>query len=202
MKLLVATRNAGKLREIARLLEGPGVAVLGLADVPGAPEVVEDGETFLANARKKAWALAEATGLPALADDSGLEVHALGGRPGVHSARYAGPGATDAANNEKLLGELAGVPAAERGAAFACAMVLAVPGGGEALAEGRLPGRMLEELRGAGGFGYDPLFLVEAEGLTLAELDLDAKNRLSHRAQALGILVPRILELLRAPSGA
>ncbi len=201
MKLLVATRNLGKLREIARLLEPRGIEVLGLGDLPEAPEVIEDGDTFLANARKKAWALVEATGLPALADDSGLEVDALGGRPGVHSARYAGPGATDHANNRKLLEELAGVPAAERTAAFACALVLAVPGGAEAVAEGRLAGRLLEAPRGDGGFGYDPLFLVEEHGRTLAELELDAKNRLSHRAQALGRLVPGILELLGAPPG-
>ncbi|MHB8763997.1 MAG: XTP/dITP diphosphatase [Deferrisomatales bacterium] len=198
MKLLVATRNRGKLRELEALLGPHGVQVLGLADLDGVPEVEEDGDTFLANARKKARTLADATGLPALADDSGLAVEALGGRPGVWSARYAGPAATDADNNRKLLAELAGVPPGERGAAFECALVLALPGGGERTAAGRLSGRILAEPRGTGGFGYDPLFAVDGPDLTLAELSLEAKNRLSHRARALARLVPAILELARS----
>jgi len=195
--LLVATRNAGKLRELRALLGPEGIEVRGLAEVPGAPEVEEDGATFLENARKKARALTEVTGLLALADDSGLAVEALGGRPGVRSARYAGPGATDADNNRKLLEELRDVAPEGRRAAFVCAMVLAAPGREEAEAEGRLEGRILSEPRGEGGFGYDPLFLVEEQGLTLAEMALGAKNRLSHRSRALAALLPRLRELAR-----
>jgi XTP/dITP diphosphohydrolase len=195
VRLLVATRNAGKLRELRALLAERGVEVRGLVDVPGAPVVEEDAETFLGNALKKARVLAEATGLPVLADDSGLVVDALGGRPGVHSARYAGPGSADADNNRKLLRELAGVPPENRGAAFVCAMVLVVPDGREFTASGRLSGRILEEGRGGDGFGYDPLFLVEEEGRTLAEMELAAKNRMSHRARALAEILPRVLEL-------
>lgn len=197
MRLLVATRNAGKLREIRGLLGPEGIEAVGLADLPGAPEVEEDGETFLANARKKARTLADATGLPALADDSGLAVDALAGRPGVRSARFAGPGASDEQNNEKLLRELEGVPEARRGAAFVCAMVLALPGGGEHAAEGRVEGRVLASPRGDQGFGYDPLFLVEGTGRTLAELELGEKNALSHRARALRAILPRVLALCR-----
>ena len=198
MRLLLATRNRGKLQEIRRLLTDEGIEVLGLADLADPPEVVEDADSFLGNARKKAWTLAEATGLPVLADDSGLEVEALGGRPGVRSARYAGPAATDEDNNRQLLAELGGVPPGRRRAAFVCAMVLAIPGQGEQAAEGRLEGRILEAPRGDRGFGYDPLFLVEGTDRTLAELELDAKNRLSHRGQALRAVLPHLLAL-RAP---
>lgn len=193
MTLLVATRNAGKLREIRELLALDGVEVRGLAELPGGgPRVEEDGTTFEENARKKARVLSVSTELPVLADDSGLVVNALGGRPGVHSARYAGPGATDADNNRRLLEALREVPPGERGAAFVCAMVLALPGRGEFGAEGRLEGRILEAPRGTDGFGYDPLFWVESEGCTLAEMDLATKNRLSHRARALTALLPRL----------
>lgn len=199
MTLLFATRNSGKLRELRGLLAPEGIDVRGLADVPGAPEVKEDGATFRENAWKKARALADFAGLPALADDSGLAVAALGGRPGVRSARYAGPDATDSDNNRRLLEELRGVPPQGRRAAFVCAMALAVPGNAraEAEAQGRLEGRLLEVPRGSGGFGYDPLFLVEEAGLTLAEMELADKNRLSHRARALAALLPRLRELAR-----
>ena len=198
MTLLVATRNAGKLREIRELLAPDGVEVRGLEELPGGgPPVEEDGSTFEENARKKAAALVAATGLPVLADDSGLVVHALAGRPGVRSARYAGPEATDAENNLLLLRELRGVPAEARRAAFVCAMVLAAPGGEPCCAEGRLEGRILEAPRGSGGFGYDPLFLVEAAGRTLAEMNVTEKNRLSHRARALSVLLPRLRRLGR-----
>lgn len=198
MKLLVATRNRGKLREIREILAFAGVEVFGLADLPNAPEVEEDADTFLENARKKAWTLARATGLATLADDSGLTVTALHGRPGVRSARFAGPDATDADNNRKLLEEMEGVAAARRQAAFVCAMVLACPPQAEHCAEGRLGGSILEIPRGTAGFGYDPLFLVEGTSHTLAELDLSTKNRLSHRGKALSALLPCILELARA----
>ena len=199
MKLLMATGNAGKLREVRGLLAPEGVEVLGLRDLPDAPEVVEGGDTFLANARKKAWTLARATGLPVLADDSGLAVAALGGRPGVYSARYAGPEAGDVENNDRLLEELQGLPARERGAEFVCAMVLAVPGREERefIAEGRLPGSLLDAGRGSDGFGYDPLFLEASTGCTLAEMELETKNGLSHRHRALEQLLPELRRLAR-----
>lgn len=185
MKLVVATRNAGKLKEIRRLLEGQGVQVLGLDSFPDAPEVEEDGATFAANAVKKAETIARLTGLPCLADDSGLTVAALQGRPGVHSARFAGADANDRSNNRKLLEELARVPAEERQAAFCCVIALCLPGAAPQLFEGRVEGLILDRERGEGGFGYDPLFWLPGCGCTMAELPLDAKNRISHRGQAL-----------------
>lgn len=185
MELVVATGNQGKLREIRRLLADAGVRVLSLADFPHLPEVEEDGETFAENARKKAQTVARLTGRLTLADDSGLEVAALGGAPGVRSARYAGEGATDEDNNRKLLAALAAVPREERGGAFVCVMALCDPGGDCRFFEGRLEGEILEAPRGEEGFGYDPLFLLPGEGRTLAELPLEVKNALSHRGQAL-----------------
>jgi XTP/dITP diphosphohydrolase len=192
MELVVATRNAGKLKEIRRLLEGTGIAVLGLDAFPALPEVVEDGATFDENARKKAAQTARQTGRMTLADDSGLEVAALGGAPGVYSARYAGAGAGDAANNAKLLAELAGVPPTERRGAFVCAMALCGPDGVCATFAGRLEGMIVEAPRGDGGFGYDPLFLVPGYGQTLAELPLEVKNRISHRGQALRLALEHL----------
>jgi len=189
MKLLIATGNAGKLKEIRRLLEGFSVEVLGLDAVAGAPAVTEDGESFEANALKKAKALADFTGLATLADDSGLEVEALGGAPGIHSARYAGERATDADNNRKLLCALEGLALKDRGAAFRCAMALCLPGEAPRFFSGEIRGIILEQERGEGGFGYDPLFLVPEYGRTMAELPLDVKNRISHRGQALRQLV-------------
>ena len=193
MKLLVATRNPGKLREIRDLLSSSGVEVQALADRPAAPEVDEDGQTFLENARKKARTLSEQTGLPTLADDSGLVVDALQGRPGIRSARFAGPGASDEDNNRRLLRDLSGVAPDARGAAFVCAMAFVLPDGREATSEGRLEGRILEAPRGTRGFGYDPLFLVAGADQTLAEMALESKNRLSHRSLALRALLPHIL---------
>lgn len=200
MRLLMATGNPGKLREVRQLVAQEGLDVLGLRDLEDPPSVVEDGDTFLDNARKKAWTLAEATGLPVLADDSGLAVAALNGRPGVHSARFAGPDADDHSNNLRLLEELSGVPEERRAAEFLCAMVLAVPGANpwEAVAEGRLAGRILTEGRGNDGFGYDPLFLEAGTGSTLAEMDLASKNRLSHRSRALQQLLPALRRLVAA----
>jgi XTP/dITP diphosphohydrolase len=185
MELVIATRNQGKLREICRMLEGTEIRVLGLDTFPDLPEIVEDGETFADNARKKAATVARLTGRLTLADDSGLEVTHLGGVPGVHSARYAGVAGDDAANNRKLLAALAGVPRAQRRGAFVCAMALCGPDGGCRFFAGRLEGLLAEEPRGDGGFGYDPLFLVPEYGKTLAELPLEIKNRISHRGQAL-----------------
>jgi len=185
MKLLVATGNAGKLREIRKLFAEHPCQVLGLEDLPPVPEAVEDGASFAENAEKKARHYARLTGLPTLADDSGLVVDALDGAPGIYSARYAGEKAGDAANNRKLLEALQGIPAARRRAAFVCALALCEPDGTCRQFAGRLEGVILEESRGHEGFGYDPLFLVPEYGKTLAELPLAIKNRISHRGQAL-----------------
>jgi XTP/dITP diphosphohydrolase len=184
-ELVVATRNQGKLREIRQLLAKEGIAVLGLDAFPGIPEIEEDGETFAANAAKKARTVALATGRLTLADDSGLTVEALDGAPGVYSARYAGEEADAAANNRKLLDALDAVPAGRRQAAFCCVMALCTPEGDCRFFEGRLAGLILDDRRGEGGFGYDPLFLVPEYAKTLAELPLEVKNRISHRGQAL-----------------
>ena len=192
MRLLVATGNAGKLREFQRLLEG--FELVRPADLGLALEVEEDRPDFAGNARKKAEAYAAASGLPCLADDSGLEVDALGGAPGVHSARYAGAtgDAKDAANNRKLLEALTGV--ADRRARFRCVLVL-VHGDGRpwAEAEGRCEGRIGDALRGEGGFGYDPLFWPEdAPGRAMAELSPEEKNALSHRGRAARALAAKL----------
>ncbi|MGK2945195.1 MAG: XTP/dITP diphosphatase [Desulfuromonadales bacterium] len=185
MELVVATRNPGKLKEICRLLEAKDVKILTLEGFPEIPEVAEDGETFAANAVKKAETIARATGLPCLADDSGLVVAALQGRPGVHSARFAGVGADDRANNSKLLDEMALVPEQRRQAAFCCVMALSLPGQPTRLFEGKVEGLILTQAQGDGGFGYDPLFWLPAFNCTMAELPVDTKNRISHRGQAL-----------------
>ncbi len=185
MKLLVATRNKGKLKEIERLLGGLGIQVEGLDALPDLPEVVEDGETFEANAIKKAETVSRLTGLATLADDSGLAVEALQGAPGVYSARFAGEGASDAENNRKLLADLQGIAADRRQGAFHCAMALARPGEKTEVFHGKVEGVILEAQRGEGGFGYDPLFLVREFGKTMAELSIETKNRISHRGQAL-----------------
>jgi XTP/dITP diphosphohydrolase len=184
-ELVVATRNRGKLKEIQALLEGVMDAVRCAADFPGFPETLEDGATFQDNALKKAREAMHFTGLPALADDSGLVVEALGGRPGVYSARFAGEGAGDEANNLLLLAELKDVPASRRQAAFVCALAFVTPDGRERVFSGRLGGLITSEERGEEGFGYDPLFLVDGFGRTMAELSLQEKNTISHRGQAL-----------------
>jgi len=193
VELLIATRNRGKLKEIQRLLAGCDIVVRGLETYDGLPEVVEDGDTFEANARKKAATMARLTGCLALADDSGLTVRALGGKPGIFSARYAGEKATDADNNRKLLNDMADVPVGQRQAAFHCVMALCSPSGACRLFEGRLDGEILLQPRGEGGFGYDPLFMVPSYGCTLAELPLDVKNRISHRGLALKKLINHLL---------
>lgn len=184
-ELVVATRNKGKLIEIAALLDGMVATVRSLGEFAEVAETVEDGETFGENALKKAREACRFTGLPAMADDSGLVVDALQGRPGVYSARFAGEGCGDAANNAKLLAELAGVPWQQRQGAFVCAVALVFPYGEETLFSGRVGGTILEQGRGTGGFGYDPLFLVDGFDRTMAELTLEEKNRISHRGQAL-----------------
>ena len=191
-RLLFATTNAGKLKEL-RGLVGEAVEVVSLKDLPPIPEPVEDGETFEANAEKKARAYAEASGLPTLADDSGLCVDTLGGRPGVHSARYA-PG-DDRARYEKLLGELSGVPEERRTASFRCALCLAVPGGKSHIEVGRCEGRILHGPKGAHGFGYDPVFFIPALGKTMAELTSEEKAGVSHRGEAFRKMRPVLLGL-------
>jgi XTP/dITP diphosphohydrolase len=187
-RLVFATTNRGKLRELAEILASDGVTVVGIDDVAPGWTVVEDGETFAANARIKARDLARRSGLLVLGDDSGLEVDALGGRPGVRSARYAGEDATDQENTALLLRELRDVPDAKRGAAFVCALALAWPDGRLVEADGRCKGRITHAPRGEGGFGYDPVFLDAASGRTFAELPTEAKNAFSHRRRALDAL--------------
>jgi XTP/dITP diphosphohydrolase len=195
-ELVVATRNLGKLREIEALLGDYGVRVLSVRDFPDLPEVEEDGDTFEANAFKKAQAIASFTGRLTLADDSGLEVEALGGMPGVNSARFAGEKTTDEKNTRKLLDMMTGLPAEKRRGAFCCVVALYPPDGPCQFFHGRLEGVILEELRGEGGFGYDPVFLIPEYGKTLAELPTAVKNRISHRGQALRKLLVLFEETL------
>jgi XTP/dITP diphosphohydrolase len=190
-RVVVATRNRGKLTEILRLFETGGLAVdlVTIDEIAPGVALIEDEPTFEGNALAKARQAASATGLPALADDSGLEVDALGGAPGVRSARYAGEPSNDERNNAKLLGALCDVAAGKRGARFRCAAVYVDPVGGiEIVREGACDGEILGEPRGDKGFGYDPLFFVPSLGRSMAELTLDEKNRVSHRAAAFGAL--------------
>ena len=201
-KLLLATGNPNKRREIEPLVRPLGIAVVTLADVGDIGEVVEDGDTFEANACKKALYGAAKTGLWCLADDSGLEVDALDGAPGVYSARYAGEDADDEANNRKLLDALADVPEDERAARFRCAIALAAPeGGGGACVvfttEGAVEGRILREERGANGFGYDPLFFHPPSGVAFAELSMEEKSKVSHRGKALAAFVGRLRDMMQ-----
>ncbi len=187
MELVLATGNRNKVREMKAVLRDLAVTIRTLDEFPSAPAVVEDGETCRANAGKKAVEMARWTGLLTLADDTGLEVEALGGRPGAWAARYAGDGATYADNCRKLLEELKGVPAARRGARFVTVVAIADPRDGVVeFMEGVLHGRIAEACAGGGGFGYDPVFVVPSLGRTLAELSLDRKNAISHRGRALG----------------
>ncbi len=195
--LILATRNQGKRREIQDIL-GSEIQVVSLDAFPNAPEVIEDGETFEANAIKKAREIAKYTGLPALADDSGLVVDALNGAPGVYSARYAGEDATDETNNAKLVENLRGIPAKQRTAHFCCAMALARPDGRVQTTEATWKGRILTTPRGENGFGYDPLFFIPTHNCTSAELSSGKKNRISHRGQALRDILPWILDLFSA----
>jgi XTP/dITP diphosphohydrolase len=181
--LVLATRNKGKSHEIQKYFEGFAIDICDLNDFGPIPPVVEDGETFEENAYKKARFVAKVLGFPALADDSGLEVAELGGKPGVHSARYAGPNATDAENNTKLLAALQG--AANRKARFCCILSLAVPAGPALTYEGVCEGTILQAPRGTGGFGYDPLFYYPPIRKTFAEMTVEEKTSVSHRGKAL-----------------
>lgn len=184
-KLLIATNNQGKVREIKKILDGVYCEILSLKDAGIDIEVLEDGSSFYENARKKAVTISKMVDCDVLADDSGLCVHALGGAPGIYSARFAGEGASDEDNNKKLIKMIKKVPEDGRQAKFVCAMVMA-RGGSELMhVEGEVYGEILTKPRGEGGFGYDPLFFVERQGKTFGELNADVKNKISHRARAL-----------------
>ncbi|MFO8031309.1 MAG: XTP/dITP diphosphatase [Desulfohalobiaceae bacterium] len=187
LQLVLASRNQGKIQEIKAILQGvkPGIQVLGLDSFPALGSIPEPGSTFQENALHKARLVAEKTGLLSLADDSGLEVDALQGAPGVYSARYSGPNAPDQKNNQKLLQELQSVPLQQRSARFVCVLAICAPGGEYSLSQGTWEGRITMQPRGDKGFGYDPLFEDPNLGKTAAELEPKEKNRLSHRAQAL-----------------
>ena len=196
MKLVIATRNKHKLEEICEIFSVPGLEIVSALDYPDIPDVEEDGTTFEANAIKKAVSLAKATGLLALADDSGLEVDALGGAPGLYSARYSPlPGATDADRRAHLLVNLRGLPRPWT-AHFHCTAALALPGGEMHFSDGDVYGEILPEERGSNGFGYDPLFLLPELGRTMAELTREEKNTLSHRARAVHAALPAIKKVL------
>ncbi|MEI6563489.1 MAG: XTP/dITP diphosphatase [bacterium] len=183
MNLLIATGNRHKFQEISAILKSPKLSFSSLRDVASPPDVVEDGDTFELNAIKKAVTLAKYTGLWTLADDSGLEVDALNGAPGVYSARYAGEPADDAANNRKILNDMKGVQA--RQARFRCVIAMSDPAGVARTVSGACEGALLATIRGGGGFGYDPLFVPNGYDQTFAELPAEIKNRISHRACAL-----------------
>jgi XTP/dITP diphosphohydrolase len=196
--VLVATRNPGKLVELNRMLRAArvdGVRVLGLADVPEFPEEPETGATFAENALAKARDAAKATGLPSVADDSGLAVDALNGMPGVLSARWSGRHGDDRANLELLLAQLGDVPDERRGAAFVCAAALVVPGRDEVVVHGEWTGRLVRGPRGTNGFGYDPIFMPDGETRTSAELAPEEKDARSHRGRALRALLPHLRAL-------
>ena len=192
MKVVLATTNHGKLRDFRSLLDGSGVELVAPADLGVALEVDETGDTFVANALLKAHAHAEAFGIPALADDSGIVAHALGNEPGVRSARYAGEPSDDHANNRKLIARLSGV--ADRSASFICALALVWPDGRELIAEGRCDGHIIDEERGHNGFGYDSIFFRDDLGCTFGEAPPADKHARSHRGTAVRALVAKLRE--------
>jgi XTP/dITP diphosphohydrolase len=200
--VVLATRNAAKLRELARILSaedrGAQIRLAGLDEFPGAPDVPETGATFEENALLKARAIADYTGLPAVADDSGLCVDALNGMPGVLSARWAGGHGDDQANLELVLAQVADVPDARLGARFVCAAALVAPGAREWVVTGQVEGRLIRAPRGSGGFGYDPIFLPDGFGQTTAEMTAEAKDAISHRGRAFRALTPFITAASRA----
>jgi XTP/dITP diphosphohydrolase len=198
VKLLLASRNAGKLAELTRIVAASdlgGLQVVGLADVPPFPEAPETGASFAENALAKARDAVAATGLAAVADDSGLAVDALNGMPGVLSARWSGGHGDDAANLRLVLGQLADVPDERRGAAFVCAAALVAPGGAEVVVHGEWRGTIIRESRGSNGFGYDPIFVPDGGTRTSAELTPEEKDAVSHRGRALRALLPHLRNL-------
>lgn len=196
MEIVLATKNLGKVRELEKMLNLPGLKVLSLADYPNMPEVIEDGDTFTENAIKKAKEVAEFTKKVALADDSGLEVDYLNGAPGVHSARYAGVNKSDEENNKKLIRNLEGVPQDKRTGRFKCVIAIATPEGEIKTTEGTCEGLIGYVEKGDQGFGYDPLFIVPEYDKTFAELDIEIKNQISHRGKALMKAITEIKGLL------
>jgi XTP/dITP diphosphohydrolase len=200
MKIVIATSNQHKLRELKELLIDFDVEILSLMDFPDCPPVVEDGESFAENALKKAQTICAHTGLLTIADDSGLEVDCLEGRPGIFSARYAGEGADDRKNYEKLLQEINGVAPEKRGARFRCVLAIAAPSGRQRIVDGEYRGFIITEPRGENGFGYDPVFLDTTSGLTFAEMTAEHKNQISHRACALQELVKILPDFLHSLS--
>ncbi|GAB3624043.1 RdgB/HAM1 family non-canonical purine NTP pyrophosphatase [Mariniluteicoccus endophyticus] len=195
-QVVLATNNAKKLTELRRVLDGSGIEVLGLSDVASYPEPAETEDTFEGNALIKARAAVEATGLPALADDSGIAVDALNGMPGVRSARWSGPEATDASNVDLLLAQLHDLPAEKRGARFVCAIAFCLPDGSSHLQVGEVKGTVATERCGDNGFGYDPLFVPVGETRTTAEMTSEEKDAISHRGQAVRAMVPVVIETL------
>ncbi len=200
MKIILATQNQGKVRELRELLVDEDIEVLSLLDIPDWEDVEENGVTFAENAALKAREAVRRTGLIALADDSGLEVDALDGAPGVYSARYAGEPKDDERNIDKLLHLLEMVPENKRTARFRCALVMATPFGEEYLTEGAVEGHILTQRRGSDGFGYDPVFYLPEFAETMAELTLTEKNTLSHRAQAFRKVIPMLRTVGRGTS--
>jgi XTP/dITP diphosphohydrolase len=203
-RVVLATRNQGKVRELQHILleqVGLDVDLIRVDELPGVPEVEETGESFADNALLKARAVAEATGLPAIADDSGLCVDALGGDPGVRSARWAGEPSDDAANLALLLKQIDNVAdGSARAAHFACAAAVVVPGVGERVVAGRIDGTLIRESRGTNGFGYDPVFVPLGENRTTAEMPPAEKDAISHRGRAFRALAPHLVEMLRRPA--
>jgi len=199
-RIVLATRNGHKVRELqtilADLIADLDLEIVGLGEFPDLADVVETGVTFAQNATLKAVTAAEATGLPALADDSGLAVNVLGGAPGVFSARWAGTHGQDRANLEVLLGQLNDVPDDQRSAAFVCVAALAMPNGTVVLRQGRMPGTLAREPRGDNGFGYDPILVVDGDSRTAAELSFEEKNAISHRGRAFRSLAADLREVL------
>ncbi|MBE9537058.1 MAG: XTP/dITP diphosphatase [Proteobacteria bacterium] len=198
-EVLLATRNKGKVKEFQSLLDGLGLTFRTLDDFPNTAEVREDGTSFEANAIKKASEYSKATGMIAIADDSGLVVDALDGGPGVYSSRYAGDAADDDDNNEKLILAMKGFPKGRRGAAFVCVVAAARPDGSTITSEGRCEGEIISSKKGGGGFGYDPLFYIPGFGCTMAELASDKKNEISHRGKAVKKFKDRFLDFSGSP---
>ena len=197
MKIVFASGNEGKVREIREMLEGMGIELVSLKDYADVPEIVEDGKSFLENALKKAKIVSEFTGETVLADDSGLQVDVLGGEPGIYSSRYVGEKATDEENNFALLAKLKNIPQEKRTAFFCCVLVLYRKDGSYDYFEGKWNGQIIDERRGNNGFGYDPIFFVPDMKKTAAELPAEIKNKISHRGQAFAQLKKKLGERLK-----
>jgi XTP/dITP diphosphohydrolase len=199
MRVVLATQNAHKLVEMRRILDEAGldIELVGTDQFPDLTDVVENGSTFAANALLKARSVCAETGLPAIADDSGLGVDALNGMPGIFSARWSGSHGDDLANLNLLLGQLTDVPDARRGAAFHCAAAVVLPDGTERVVEGTIDGTLIREPRGGNGFGYDPIFVPVGESRTTAEMSAEEKDSISHRGRAMRALVPVLQDILR-----